>query len=98
MVGYGYRNKYTTSGNDSRGIDVGIMMREETADGQKIEFVRMTSHAHVTYEMLGLHTPELAAMKEEPYERIFRRGLPGDRRQGRRRAFDDLSRAPEIDG
>lgn len=73
MVGYGYRHKYTTSGNDSRGIDVGIMMREETADGQKIEFVRMTSHAHVTYEQMGLHTPELAALREEPHERIFRR-------------------------
>ena len=56
-----------------RGIDVGIMMREETADGQPIEFVRMTSYAHVTYEQFGLHTPELQAMKEEPYERIFRR-------------------------
>jgi len=73
MVGAGYRHKYTTSGNDSRGIDVGIMMRDETADGQPIEFVRMTSHAHVTYDDFGLHTPELAAMREEPYERIFRR-------------------------
>lgn len=73
MVGQGYRQKYTTSGNDSRGIDVGIMMREETADGQPIEFVRMTSHAHVTYEQFGLHTPELQAMNEAPYERIFRR-------------------------
>ena len=31
MVGQGYRQKYTTSGNDSRGIDVAVMMRNETA-------------------------------------------------------------------
>ena len=33
----------------------------------------MTSHAHVTFEEFGLHTPELAALGNEPYERIFRR-------------------------
>ncbi|MBL8575922.1 MAG: endonuclease/exonuclease/phosphatase family protein [Mesorhizobium sp.] len=73
MVGQGYRQKYTTSGNDSRGIDVAVMLRSETAHGQPIEFVRMTSHAHLTYADLGLHTPELAALGEEPHERIFRR-------------------------
>lgn len=73
MVGQGYRQKYTTSGNDSRGIDVAVMMRTETAHGQPIEFVGMTSHAHLTYGELGLHTPELAALGEEPHERIFRR-------------------------
>ncbi len=73
MVGQGYRQKYTTAGNDSRGIDVALMMRNETAQGQPIEFVRMTSHAHLTYEELSLHTPELAALGEAPHERIFRR-------------------------
>ena len=73
MVGEGYRNKYTSTGNDSRGIDVAVMMREQTHHGQPIEFVRMTSHAHVTYEEFGLHTPELAALGNEAYERIFRR-------------------------
>lgn len=73
MVGQGYQQKYTTSGNDSRGIDVAVMMRAETADGEPIEFVRMTSHAHVTFEQFGLHTPELAALGQEPFERIFRR-------------------------
>ncbi|BCH32009.1 endonuclease [Mesorhizobium sp. L-8-10] len=73
MVGQGYRYKYVSTGNDSRGIDVAVMMREETAHGQPIEFVRMTSHAHVTYEEFGLHTPELAALGNEAYERIFRR-------------------------
>ena len=73
MVGQGYRQKYTTSGNDSRGIDVAVMMRAETAHGQPIEFVRMTSHAYVTFDDFGLHTPELAELGNEPQERIFRR-------------------------
>jgi len=73
MIGQGYRQKYTTAGNDSRGIDVAVMMRTETADGEPIEFVRMTSHAHVTFEEFGLHTPELTALGIEPFERIFRR-------------------------
>ena len=73
MVGSGYRGKYTTPGNDGRGIDVAVMMREETRHGQPIEFVAMRSHAHVTYEELGLHTPELEALGEAPHERIFRR-------------------------
>src|ERR1051325_5461649 len=34
MVGQGYRQKYTTAGNDTRGIDVALMMRNETAQGQ----------------------------------------------------------------
>ncbi|PSJ63745.1 endonuclease/exonuclease/phosphatase family protein [Pseudaminobacter soli (ex Li et al. 2025)] len=73
MVGQGYRQKYTTAGNDRRGIDVAVMMRTETADGEPIEFVRMTSHAHVTFEEFGLHTPALAALGIQPFERIFRR-------------------------
>ena len=73
MIGEGYRQKYTTAGNDSRGIDVAVMMRSETAHGQPIEFVRMTSHAYVTFEQFGLFTPELAALGHEPAERVFRR-------------------------
>jgi predicted extracellular nuclease len=73
MVGHGYRHKYTSTGNDSRGIDVAVMMREETEDGQPIEFVRMTSHAHITFEELGLHNPQLSELGNEAHERIFRR-------------------------
>lgn len=73
MIGEGYRQKYTTAGNDSRGIDVAVMMRNETADGQPIEFVRMTSHAYLTYDDFGLHTPELEATGNTANERIFRR-------------------------
>ena len=73
MVGQGYRQKYTTAGNDTRGIDVALMMRNETAQGQPIEFVRMTSHAYVTFEQFGLFTAELAALGYLATERIFRR-------------------------
>ena len=73
MVGRGYRQKFTTAGNDSRGIDVAVMMRDETADGQPIEFVRMTSHAHLTFEELGLHNEDLARFGNEQHERVFRR-------------------------
>jgi predicted extracellular nuclease len=73
MIGSGYREKYLATGNDSRGIDVAVMTRPETADGQPIEFVRMTSHAHVTFAEFGLHTAELAALGIEAHERIFRR-------------------------
>jgi endonuclease/exonuclease/phosphatase family metal-dependent hydrolase len=73
MVGEGYRQKFTTAGNDSRGIDVAVMTRDQTRHGQKIEFVRMTSHATVTFEQFGLHTPELEALGIQSYERIFRR-------------------------
>jgi predicted extracellular nuclease len=50
-----------------------VMLRAETAHGQPIEFVRMTSHAHVTFEEFGLHTPDLAALGNMANERIFRR-------------------------
>ena len=73
MIGHGYREKYTTAGNDTRGIDVAIMVREETRHGQKIEMVRMQSHAHLTYGELGLMTPELEMLGEHENQRIFRR-------------------------
>jgi predicted extracellular nuclease len=73
MVGHGYRNKYLIEGNDRRGIDVAVMVREETATGEKIEFVAMKSHASLTFAKAGLHTPELAALGLEENERIFKR-------------------------
>jgi endonuclease/exonuclease/phosphatase family metal-dependent hydrolase len=73
MVGRGYRQKIVSSGNDGRGIDVAVMMRDETRSGEAIELVRTTSHAHLTYADLGLHTPELAASGNQPHERVFRR-------------------------
>jgi predicted extracellular nuclease len=60
MVGNGYRQKYLVEGNDSRGIDVAVLMREETRDGQKIELVEIKSHATATYRDLNLFNDELA--------------------------------------
>lgn len=73
MVGSGYRHKYLAPGNDGRGIDVAVMMRDETHDGQPIEFQAMQSHAHVTFGELGLHTEVLKDMGIDAHERIFRR-------------------------
>lgn len=60
MAGNGYRQKYLVEGNDSRGIDVAVLMREETRDGQKIECLEVKSHAALTYEDLDLFNDELA--------------------------------------
>ena len=72
MIGRGYRHKYLVEGNDGRGIDVAVMMREETQDGQPIEFQRMESHAQLTYEELNLFDDAIAETNE-PTDRIFRR-------------------------
>ncbi len=73
MVGRGFRHKYLTPGNDGRGIDVAVMLREQTRDGQDITFERMTSHAHVTFADFGLHNDALKALDIESHDRIFRR-------------------------
>lgn len=72
MNGAGYRQKYLIEGNDSRGIDVALMMREATADGEPIEFVDIRSHAGLTFRQLGLFNPGLAETEHED-DRIFRR-------------------------
>ncbi|MCB1461403.1 MAG: endonuclease/exonuclease/phosphatase family protein [Nitratireductor sp.] len=73
MIGSGYRRKYLMEGNDGRGIDVAVMTRDETADGDPIEFVAMRSHAHRTYEDFGIYNKELKALGERPDEKVFRR-------------------------
>ena len=72
MVGNGYRQKYLVEGNDSRGIDVAVIMREETLDGEKIELVEIKSHATLTYRELELFTPELA-LTNRIDDKIFKR-------------------------
>ncbi len=73
MTGRGFKHKVLLEGNDTRGIDVCLMMREETATGDAIEFVRATSHAGLTYQDFGLESQALTETGNEPHERIFRR-------------------------
>ena len=73
MIGRGFRQKFLIEGNDSRGIDVAVMAREETQDGQKIELTNIRSHAQLSYGDAGLHTPQLKAMGQEAHKKIFRR-------------------------
>ncbi len=73
MVGRGYRHKYLIEGNDSRGIDVAIMMRDETATGEKIEFVSAKSHARLTYADADLYNSTLKEMGLEKRDKVFRR-------------------------
>ena len=73
MVGDGYKQKFLIEGNDSRGIDVAVMMKDVTRDGQTLECVRVTSHAALTFGELGLYTEGVAALGIKDSERIFRR-------------------------
>ncbi|MGH6808258.1 MAG: endonuclease/exonuclease/phosphatase family protein [Ensifer adhaerens] len=72
MVGNGYRQKYLIEGNDARGIDVAVLMREETRDGQPIECLEVKSHAGLTYADLDIFNDALAATNR-PNDRIFKR-------------------------
>lgn len=73
MVGQGYRHKYLVDGNDSRGIDVCVMMRDTTHSGHTIEMVKLESHAHLTYQDLNIYDPVLASVGIEAHDRIFKR-------------------------
>ncbi|CAD7023463.1 endonuclease [Pseudorhizobium endolithicum] len=72
MVGHGYMQKYLVEGNDTRGIDVAVLMRETTRHGQPIELVDIRSNAMLTYADLDLFTDELAAY-EKPHDKVFKR-------------------------
>jgi predicted extracellular nuclease len=72
MVGEGYRQKYLIKGNDSRGIEVAVMIRERTRDGEPIEFIDIRSHAAATFRDFDLYDEALTAT-EKPDDRIFRR-------------------------
>lgn len=72
MVGNGYRQRYLIEGNDSRGIDVCVLVREETRDGQPIECVDVRSHATITYRDFDLYVPELGPGLR-PDDKVFKR-------------------------
>lgn len=73
MTGRGYRHKHVSQGNDSRGIDVALMARDETADGEPIEIAGTRTHAALTFGEAGLLSAELAARGHLAEERLFRR-------------------------
>ncbi len=75
MIGQGYLNKAMIKGNDSRGIEVAVLSREKTRDGEDIELLGYESHAHLTFADLDLVSPELQATGNGPNDRIFRRDL-----------------------
>ncbi len=72
MVGNGYRQKFLIEGNDRRGIDVAVLMREQTISGEKIEVVDVRSNAMLTYADLDLFNDDLAK-SFQPHDRIFKR-------------------------
>ncbi|OCW57554.1 endonuclease/exonuclease/phosphatase family protein [Hoeflea olei] len=85
MIGDGYRHKVLVEGNDGRGINLALMARDETRDGAPIEILNVTSHAHETYESLGLYTHELKGM-QQPGDKVFKRDcLEVDLKVGTRR-------------
>ncbi|MCU0830728.1 MAG: endonuclease [Rhizobiaceae bacterium] len=73
MIGAGYRGKEVSHGNDTRGIDVGAMFREEAALGDTITLTDVTSHADLTYAKAGLFNAELASRGAKPDDRVFKR-------------------------
>jgi len=73
MTGLSYPLKVWKQGNDGRGIDVALMARETTSDGEKIQIDRVKSHAKRTFGELGVNTEELKKMGFESHERLFRR-------------------------
>ena len=72
MVGHGYMQKYLVEGNDSRGIDVAVLMREKTRHGQPIEMVDIRSNAMLTYADLDLYSEALGE-GAKPGDKIFKR-------------------------
>lgn len=73
LTGLEYPQKEWIEGNDSRGIDVCLMARNETSTGEKIEITRVKSHHTWTFAELKVYNTVLANMGYGPKERVFRR-------------------------
>ena len=73
MTGLSYPQKVWIEGNDGRGIDVAVMAREATANGEAIEVIAVKSHADRTFGDLQVHNRRLEEMGFEAGERLFRR-------------------------
>lgn len=73
-----YSQIHLIEGNDGRGIDVALIARKQTKDGEVIEITGVKSHAEITYDQLGLAGDSYLAialeeLELEPQERVFRR-------------------------
>ena len=73
MTGMDYPHKIWRQGNDGRGIDVALMARKATTDGEEIEILDIVSHRKKSFADLDVHSRELEAMGLERDERLFRR-------------------------
>ena len=98
MVGRGYRSKYMAEGNDARGIDVAVMMRDQTRDGEPIEFVAMTSHADAVLRRPGPSQRGARRARHTSQRARIPPRLPDDRPEGRGQAADAVRHASEIHG
>ena len=80
MIGEGYRQKYTSTGNDSRGIDVA---RHDARRNPPRPEDRVRAHDQPcrasTFEEFGLHTPELDSARHPAIRAHLPPRLPGDR-------------------
>lgn len=68
-----YPHKVLIEGNDSRGIDVALMAKRETSNGEKIEILKARSHKKTTFGDAGLYDDVLKKRGVSPDDRIFRR-------------------------
>ncbi|MEM8751088.1 MAG: endonuclease [Pseudomonadota bacterium] len=73
MTGLSYPQKVWRQGNDSRGIDVALMARSHTADGETITIDAVRSHRKLRFGDADLLTEELKEQGFEAHDRIFRR-------------------------
>ena len=78
LPGGRYSQIHLIEGNDGRGIDVALIARKRTAEGEVIEIADVKSHAKMTYGQLDLTGGSALAVSLEelelaPQERVFRR-------------------------
>ncbi|MCP1199632.1 endonuclease/exonuclease/phosphatase family protein [Notoacmeibacter sp. MSK16QG-6] len=73
MIGRGYRQRHVSRGNDGRGIDIAVLARDETGEGQRIEIRDIQTHAFRTVSDFGLQSSELAEMGVDGGQKLFRR-------------------------
>ena len=73
LLGAGYRLKHVSAGNDTRGIDLGIMARPITAAGASLDVVGVVSHAALTFGDIGMDAAACRRIDAEPTDRVFKR-------------------------